>query len=346
MKHPIKMTFPTLLVALLLWLTACSPEPASTSSRTNTTPVGSGVQDVHVFVEPDAGDGTIIDAITGAHRSIWLEIYILSDQRITNALMEAAHRGLDVRVLLEIHPYGSGLIPPRKMLDRLSAAGVQARASNPTFALTHEKGMLIDDTSAYIMTCNFSLSALGRGRSTLNREYGIIDTHAQDIQAVHNIFQADWDHTSTTITNSNLIVSPQNSRHALTTLIQRTRTTLWIEAEELQDSEIERALIDATHRHVQVHIILPAPTSGTTDSNHQGIATVETAGVSVREDTRLYMHAKIMIADGRAAFVGSENFSAASLDSNRELGILVASQNVLSTIERAFQQDWNDSHDI
>src|SRR5579883_501479 len=154
MKRSMKITISMLLVTLLLWLTACSPEPASTSSHTNTAPVGTGVQDVQgvrIFVEPDAGDGTIIDAITGAHRSIWLEMYILSDQRITNALMEAAHRGLDVRVLLEIHPYGSGLIPPRKTLDRLSAAGVQARASNPAFALTHEKGMLIDDTSAYIM---------------------------------------------------------------------------------------------------------------------------------------------------------------------------------------------------
>jgi len=41
--------------------------------------VGSGVQGVQVFVEPDDGEQVITNAITSAQKSIWVEIYILSD---------------------------------------------------------------------------------------------------------------------------------------------------------------------------------------------------------------------------------------------------------------------------
>jgi phosphatidylserine/phosphatidylglycerophosphate/cardiolipin synthase-like enzyme len=55
------------------------------------------------------------------------------------------------------------------------------------------------------------------------------------------------------------------------------------------------------------------------------------------------MHAKIIVADGQKAFVGSENISTASLERNRELGLIVSDQNVLTTLQQTFQQDWNDS---
>lgn len=48
--------------------------------------------------------------------------------------------------------------------------------------------MVIDGKTAYIMTCNFTLSALGGSSSTTNREYGIIDTESTDVAAVLGIF--------------------------------------------------------------------------------------------------------------------------------------------------------------
>ena len=68
--------------------------------------------------------------------------------------------------------------------------------------------------------------------------------------------------------------------------------------------------------------------------------------MQVKEDPRLYMHAKIIVVDGRRAFVGSENISAQSLDQNRELGIIVADSSVLSTLQQTFLQDWSDSYSV
>lgn len=306
--------------------------------------VGAGVQGVQVFVEPDAGDGVITDAIAGAKKSILLEMYLLTERKVINVLEEAVQRGVDVRVMLEQHPYGSGSASPTQTLDRLNAAGVHARPTNQTFALTHEKGMVIDSAAAYIMTANFTVSALGGGSYTKNREYGIIDTHAQDVQAITDIFNADWNSNTLQLHDANLVVSPVNARNAFTALINSAHKTLLIEAEEMQDSEIEQVIVNAERRGVAVQVILPVlGSSSSGDSNRGGIATISHSGVQVREDGYLYMHAKIIIVDGQKAFVGSENISTASLEQNRELGILVADQNVLNTLQQTFRVDWGNS---
>ena len=66
-------------------------------------------------------------------------------------------------------------------------------------------------------------------------------------------------------------------------------------------------------------------------------------GVHVRYIAIVYMHAKMLLADGQLAFVGSENFSATSLDDNRELGIMIADPTALATLNQTFQQDWSSA---
>ncbi len=342
------------VATLCLFLAGCTisivtPTNTSTSSGCQSNcSTGSGTQGVQVFVEPAAGERPITNAIEAARKSVWLEMYILSDRNVIRALEDAVNHGVDVRVMLEPHPYGSG--SPARTMDQLKAAGAKVEDANPAFSLTHEKGMLIDGTTAYIMTSNFSRSALGGYGSTStyvsNREYDIVDTNAQDVQAVNAIFQADWNRTTAQFNDANLVVSPVNSRNALTRLINSTHSTLLIEAEEMNDSAIEQALVNAAKRGVQVQVILPSPSGSSSDSNRAGIDTIKQGGVQVREDSRLYIHAKMIVADGQKAFVGSENISTQSLDQNRELGIIVADQGVLLTLQQTFQQDWGDSHAV
>lgn len=319
---------------------------SGTGSCQSNCSVGTGIHGVGIYVEPDAGESVITDAIRGAHKSIWLEIYILSDRNVITALEDAANHGIDVRVMLEPHPFGGGVSASRT-LDQLKAAGIKAQYTSPSFALTHEKGMIIDGTTAYIMTSNFSRSALGGysggSSGTRNREYGIIDTNTQDVQAVTAIFNADWSRAPAQFNDPNLVVSPVNSRHDFLSLIGSAHHTLLIEAEEMYDSAIESALASAAQHGVKVEVILPSSNSS---SNDQGIAAIKQGGAQVREDPQLYMHAKIIVVDGSEAFVGSENFSTQSLDQNRELGIIVSDSNVLNKLQSTFQTDWNVSRAV
>lgn len=350
-RTSIKPFLISLCISLLCFaLAACDLSFSFGSSTTNSCQSncvsGSGVQGVHIYVEPDDGESVITSAIRSASKSVWLEMYILSDRNVIRALEEAANRGLDVKVMLEPHPYGVGSVA--RTLDELKAAGVKAQYTSPDFALTHEKGMIIDSSTAYIMTSNFSRSALGgySNGSTRNREYGIIDSNPQDVRAVMAIFIADWNHTPAQFNDANLVVSPINSRSAFMSIIGGAQHSLLIEAEEMNDSAIEQALVSAASRGVQIEIILPAPGGSSGDSNRQGIAAIRQSNIIVREDPQLYIHAKIIIADGGKAFVGSENISTQSLDQNRELGILVSDTTVLSKLQSTFQIDWSVSRGV
>ena len=349
-KQKVGITSLTYILVICILLTGCTinvlPNSSNQPSCSNPCTIGSGAQNVQVFVEPEAGVQPILSAIQSAKKSIWLEMYLLTDHNVLRALEEAANRGIDVRVMLEPHPFGGGSSPART-LDQLNAAGVKAQPSSPAFSLTHEKGMIIDGTTVYIMTSNFTRSALGGSSGSngiSNREYDIIDGNSVDVAAITAIFEADWNHSTAAFNDPNLVVSPVNSRNAFLTLINSTHSTLLLETEEMNDTVIEQALINEAQHGIHVQVILPAPRGSSTDTNSRGMATLRQGGVQVREDARFYMHAKMIVVDGQRAFVGSENISAQSLDHNRELGLLVADAGVLQTLQQTFQGDWADSH--
>ena len=73
------------------------------------------------------------------------------------------------------------------------------------------------------------------------------------------------------------------------------------------------------------------------------------AGVQIRTykdtSTTLYIHAKVILADygvsgAEKIFVGSENFSVASLTKNRELGLTMATASILETFNTVLTSDF------
>ena len=192
------------------------------------------------------------------------------------------------------------------------------------------------------MTCNLTKSALGGSSGATNREYAIVDTSADDVREAQMIFQADWDRRQTpTLADPNLVVSPTNARPKLEQLLQSARSSL-LEEEEMDDTDMEDQLIAAARRGVSVQVILPAAPAGDPGAN-QDVPRLTQAGVQVRYSQTLYMHAKMIVADGTRAFVGSENFSATSLDANRELGIVVADPAAIAKLQETFARDWDNA---
>ena len=79
---------------------------------------------------------------------------------------------------------------------------------------------------------------------------------------------------------------------------------------------------------------------------HSAFATLVAAHAAVRvyaSNASLYIHAKVVIADAgtphQRAFVGSENFSNASLNSNRELGIETTDPGIVSGLTATLNSD-------
>ncbi len=96
------------------------------------------------------------------------------------------------------------------------------------------------------------------------------------------------------------------------------------------------ALEDARRRGVSVRLILP----GTADIAAADVAWLKAGGVQLVYVSAPFIHAKVIVADGRLAFVGSENFSSTSLDENREVGLLLSDTTALAMITTTFKRDW------
>ena len=330
------------LIALAVFLTGCGAGAApvvATPARAAPVPLvrlGAGVRGVQVLVEPDDGSRALTGAIRNAGRSIWLTMYMLTNRTIIHDLEYAHAAGVDVRVILEPHPYGASDNTNQSAYDALMAADIPVHWSSPRYRLTHEKSMVVDGDTAYIMTTNFT-----RASFQANREFDVVDRHPADVATVRALFVADWTNQVYTPRDGNLPLSPSDARPLLQALIGSARRTLDVYGEELQDPGMERALAAAARQGVRVRLILPAPSGPDYDAT--GVRLVTGTGVRVRRLPRsyLYIHAKAIVVDGRRAFVGSQNLSAASLDDNREVGIIVSDEGVIGTLKDTFDSDWS-----
>src|SRR4051794_3811982 len=97
--RPLRPGLPTLSLAAVLTC-ACGPVDVSPGVRTNAPPV-------QLSVEPEAGADAVVSLLAGARRSLWMEMYLLTDDAAIEALAARRRAGVDVRVVLEAHPFGA-----------------------------------------------------------------------------------------------------------------------------------------------------------------------------------------------------------------------------------------------
>jgi cardiolipin synthase A/B len=319
------------LAMMLVGVCACQPRVAT---ETSTSLPPTMVSPLKLIVQPDAGSQLVVSLLNSAQKTIRMEMYLLSDREIIDALKAARGRGVDVRVILEAQPTGRGS-GNRPAINDLQAANVSVKTGNPAYRLTREKAIVVDERAALIATFNQT-----RLSFTANREYGVIDTNPDDVAEIVKVFDADWQRVVVTPSNPSLVWSPVNARQRLTVLIDGAKQSLDVETEEMQDRAIEDRLIAAVQRGVTVRVVMSPAPSGS-DANAVGQGRITRAGVQLRFVKTPYIHAQIIIADNARAFVGSQNISTASLDSNRELGIVITDSHMIQILAETFAQDWN-----
>jgi cardiolipin synthase len=272
--------------------------------------------------------------IASAHKSIDLTMYELVDTAAESALEQAVGRGVVVRVVLDTNDERAENQPAFEELTDLGAHVVWA---DPRYAATHEKAMVIDDSVAAIMSLNLT----SRYYSS-TRDFAVIDNNAADVASIEQVFNADFSHAGVTpAPGADLVWSPRLSQPLLLALINSATSTLLVENEEMGDAAVTAALVNAAHRGVRVVVVM-------TDQSewHAAFATLVAAHIDVRTyaaTAPLYIHAKVIVADAgttrQRAFVGSENFSAASLNHNRELGLLTSDAAIVNGLTKTLESD-------
>lgn len=301
------------------------------------TPFTPAEGEVVLFVQPEAGREPLLQVVQSARESIDLTIYLFSDDTMAEALIDAARRGVHVRVLMEMDPFGGGETNAA-MARRLSRAGIQVKDANPVFRYTHQKSLVVDGRTGVIMTMNLTPTSFSR-----NREYGVIFTNPQWVAEMETVFNADWDRVAPQLPSRPYLVwSPVNARETILALIQSAQESLDLEQADLADDEVADALVAAARRGVKVRLIRPTPSSREEDEAAH-VRRLLAAGGAVAFMDSPNVHAKVIVVDRRQVLIGSMNLTMTSLDFNRELGVVLSDEQVVREVLDVIERDWRNA---
>lgn len=285
---------------------------------------------LRLITEPGQGYAPIYALLASPRHSLDLTMYELEDARAEQILAADAARGVAVRVLLNRAYIGTR--PNSGAFSYLSRHGVHVRWASSRIEITHQKSFVIDRRTVVIMTGNLT----SRYYST-SRDFAVVDSQRQDVAAVEQTFDLDWANRSGRAPSGRDLLWSPGSEARLLGLIDSARHSLLVENEELRASAIVGALRAAARRGVAVTVVM------TRESDwYDAFETLARAGVRVSTyaySAPLYIHAKVIVADGRRAFVGSENFSIGSMEYNRELGLITASRPIVRALTRVLERD-------
>jgi len=286
---------------------------------------------VQIFVEPSDNAQVLVSSLQNAQSSIHMTMYLLTNNTVINTLIAKKKAGLDVKVVLNKNFPSSGT-DNTNVFNNLQSNGVEVVWAPSLYVYTHEKAIIVDGASVWIMTMNVTFSS-----PTSNREYLALDTDPDDVAEAEVIFQADFTNSGASPTGK-LLVAPINARAGILDLINNAQTKLDVEDEELSDSQVVPALVAAHDRGVAVRVVLSDDSPTTAMAN--AVATLEGAGIAVKKLATPYVHAKAIVADDTLAYVGSENLTQNSLDANRELGLIVSALSEVAKVETTIDSDF------
>ena len=285
-----------------------------------------------LIVEPSDNGDALLAAIKAAKVSVHMTMYILTDNDITQALVDQKAANLDVKVVLnQTFPSGQGNSNSSDYDTLHNASADMVVWASSSFTYTHEKCVIIDGKTAWIMTMNAATSS-----PKANREYLVIDNEPGDVAEAESIFEADFAHTPIT-PSGHLLVAPDNDKDKLRALIATATKSIDIEVETLSDYDIVDDLV-AKAGSVKVRVVL----SDATPSSAQaaGTSKLKASGVSLVSTSTPYIHAKAIIVDGTTMYVGSANLTQNSMVNNRELGIVTKTGSVISQVQTAIDTDF------
>jgi phosphatidylserine/phosphatidylglycerophosphate/cardiolipin synthase-like enzyme len=276
---------------------------------------------VKCLVQPGDGVLPLVKAITRARTSVEIIIFRFNRSEIERALANAVTRGVRVHALIA-HTNRGGEKILRELEMRLLAAGVTVSRTDDDLVRYHGKMMLVDRRQLFVLAFNFTFLDIERSRT-----FGIITTNRKHVQEAAKLFEADTKRTSYVAGSATFLVSPVNARKELAAFLKGARKELLIYDPEISDPAMMRLLEARSKAGVEIKII--------------GAVTGKTEILQARRRTRIRLHTRTIIRDGKQAFVGSQSLRTLELDARRELGIIFRDPKAVARLTATFFEDWN-----
>ena len=272
----------------------------------------------------------LVEKIEKAKKNVYLEVYILTEKRLQNALIKAKNSWIDVKVILEKNPYRSPNLN-KKAYDFLKSKWVNVVYSNTNnFSLNHSKMILIDD-EIFLSTGNFTYWSF-----VYNREFMLFLKNKDLYDKLKKIFLWDYNWKLVYVYDDNLILSPEYSRIIFEKIFSQSKKELKMYFPYLNDEELLNLLIEKKNLGIDISMILWPDSSG----DELEIERLQKAWIKVKILKKPKVHAKAILVDNEVLYIWSINFSKYSLDFNREIGIIFRNKEVIGKFLKVFYNDF------
>ena len=284
--------------------------------------IGEGA--LRLLIQPGDGVDPIVKAIKKAKKSIDILIFRFDRDEIERALVDAVERGVAVRALIAFTNRG-GEKNLRKLETHFLAKGITVARTAGDLLRYHGKMMIVDRRELLLLAFNFTHLDIDHSRS-----FALITRNRKLVQEAISLFEADCQRQSYAPGNPKFLVSPLNARKVLSAFLKGARKELLIYDPKIGDKSMIGLLQQRQESGARVCVI----------------GASSTRGISVRQLARLRLHARVIIRDGKDAFIGSQSLRAQELDARREIGVIFRDSKIVKTLRREFREDWKASEAV
>lgn len=250
--------------------------------------------------------------LNGSTHIAYLDIYELSDPDILQALANAKHRGVDVRVVVDATESHS----QETAVPTLQKSGVPIYSLKIPQGISHIKMLIVDGSQAGVLIGGMNFGA----HSWTNNDASVY--LPQPNPSFLAVFRWDWqraqDQPAAAPQPQAPLITDSQIGTAVVTAITRSQKSVRLEGFDVSDYDVIDALEAAARRGVTVQVLLDPGQY----LNRKTASALRSTGITVRF-YRTYqnelMHAKILdIDDGAYFIIGSANFSHQAYTYNHE----------------------------
>ena len=298
-------------------------------------------------IHPDAHslrggpDERLASAIDEARLSVDLAVYSFSLWSIRDALLDALHRGVQVRIVMESSNRD------RDVPQELSDAGITIIGDRRE-GLMHDKFVIIDRSEIWLGSMNFTIGGGYKDNNNLLRIYSqkIIENYQTELDEmfVDDHFGPDTVSDTpnpVTFVNGTMIetyFSPDDGvSDVIVDVISDADDSIYFMAYSFTSDPISEAILARATEGVDVEGVMD---HSQVASNQGGeYDTFAHAGLLVGEDNiKGLMHHKVFIIDEKIVITGSYNFSRSAEERNDENILIIYNTDIAQEFLKEFER--------
>lgn len=323
-----------------------------------TTPLNTNDRSKHVGAEVEIA---LLAVINSAQRSIDAALYELNMESLTQAFIAARQRGVRVRFVMDDK---DAVEDESSTVSMLEAAGFKVyckdrrpadydiRCDDRSSALMHNKFLIIDGSSVWMGSMNFTHNGLYNNNN--NAMYIRSSRLAQNYQSefdemfIDGIFTRAADQNNMPFRDLTIggvrvetYFSPEDGliiERRIAELINGAQTSVYFMTNIVTLESLGTAAINRFNNRVDVKAMFESRGSMGGQMVPMGCA-----GIPVKQDANPNtFHHKVIIIDGQIVITGSFNFSAGARDSNSENVLIFHSAEIAQAFTNEFFRWFND----